>query len=285
MLQLSPEYHNNPRKLNILLADLTQRHILFRNALLDSIANKIEIENHFKYLFSSSLNENGQLRGLQAHLSSQMFRDFGQAGNNVNSSNLNANYLGSLVTPVLPFNITTPVDLHNSSPFSFQQGLEVVGAKMYSSVTPFKDIIHVTNDDPQSIKYKLSFSNYIDNKLSYNKNGDYIRESTTLGKVTLIEDDAKNHSIGLIFNPRIQSDPRIVCVGTVDPLIKRQYNIDIANKAIQGQFYGKLKHINPKNDNAKDINLALKKAQQTGQSEDLIEITGIPFIISNEVNQ
>jgi hypothetical protein len=218
LMQLSPEYHKNNQKINILINDLTQRHIMFRDALLDPLSNKIDIQNHFKYLFSNSISDNAQLRGLQCHLSSMMYRDFGLAGNNIVFTNLSADYLGTLVLPVSTFNTTTPTILSKSSPFSFQQGLEVVGAQMYSSVTPNTDIIHVTADNPASIIKNITYSLYINNMPSYNINGDFFRETNFSGNIVLSSADAKNHAIGLIFNPKIKLDSKASCVGAVDPV-------------------------------------------------------------------
>jgi hypothetical protein len=43
--------------------------------------------------------------------------------------------------------------------------------------------------------------------------------------------------------------------------------------------------LDPKQNNSQDILLALKKVQQTGKTEDLIYLTGIPHLLSNDINQ
>lgn len=214
-----------------------------------------------------------------------MFRDFEY--DNINSSNLTAESFGNLKNTIKPSRIVIPPGLKNSSPLSLQQGLEVTGAKMYSSLTSNK--VHITNDDPQYIKNNFFNYNIIDNKPSYNSVGDYMREYEICDKngivksTIIVEGDGKNRALGLLDHPKVLNEPQVVCVGTVSSHEEEQMVSNIAFRAITGQIT--VTHLDPKSNKKKEIDFLLQKAIKTGDVDDLIHLAGIPFIISNRHNE
>jgi hypothetical protein len=75
-----------------------------------------------------------------------------------------------------------------------------------------------------------------------------------------------------------------VLVQLIQYLLKK-CNVFIATQAINGSSNSNITHLDPKQNNSQDILLALKKVQQTGKTEDLIYLTGIPHLLSNDINQ
>lgn len=283
--QVSSKYHKDPNAQKIMINEIVNKHILMRDALYDPIsANNTRIlESHHFYFWDPKDFLNSELRGPQAHLSRQMFIEFGFAGNDIELTKLSGIYLGSLFKVKNTESVSYPIALHSASPFSFGQGFEVAGARMISSY--FDQHVIVTNDDPNNIintpimhrSFPWSNTN-ADYQLYQKLQNQQIPVSTNLADNKIITlDKAKTIPI---------TTPQISYIGTVDASEHCNAVRNMAKKAIHSMNSNPIavEHIDPSKNTFSDVLSELKNLRKTGKTADGRNLTKFHHLFSNEEN-
>lgn len=279
-LQISTQYRNNLPYRAKIIQNIIDRHIIFRDALIDpnNPTNIKIIEDHQKYFWNPNIIENGQIRGPQIHLSHQMFSDFGFANNGIQYSGLNGVHLGSLYNTVNPsLTIHVPSTVLIASPHSFRQAFEYSGARISSSI--LNKEIHLTDDNSSN----LPKCNVMHNNMpKTQKVGDFgIYHDKQKGIIS--QTDAKNQVLEAAIR---NNEPRTVYVGTVDFSEEKASIRYLAHLAIIGSIdvMHDIVHVDPQKNTLIEKYKILSEMNKTGLVEDSINLLGVFSIISNRHN-
>jgi hypothetical protein len=291
LTQLSIEYSSDPLKQKRLINYIINRHIEFRDALIDPFnpKNASIIENHKSYFTDPNDKANGQIRGPQYDLSDKMFFKASSEGNGIAKTNLNGAFLG-IINTKNTHNVQYPAVLNSAGSCSFRQGIELCNAKIISSSTGHQVIY--TDDNPASVLPHIQGHKIINNMPKSQTLNDYFRCVPIVPPATpaiprssvaaagsnkfvyLQEDDKKRTLNAFLKNSDI---PQNVSVGTVDYQEETDAVRLVATRAIMG--FIPTQHVDPRK-NA-DVSLILQKVQQTGKVEDAKELVNFPNIFSN----
>lgn len=265
--QISTEIFKNPNLCEAVFEHLVQKHIKFRNALINPTCNEnlSLIKNHAISFFDNNDHSNSQMRGPQIHVSQQIFHAF--------------------YTPIILFtgldfsinlnnkNVTLQESMLLSGPSSFRHGIEIPGAKSLSKVTG--DHVYMTDDKKF---FGTSNQSILVNTPPNQKNGDYIRLKIFDGKEFLIEEDGKSQSSKVAESKNF---PQVAMVDSLDfekhekPMVS-----NIAKRAIMGVI--PVRHID-NNDELRDA--ILRDLERTGKIEDTKgELLGFPLFLTNRHN-